>query len=76
MPLSGPQVHYGYHTELVPFSPEQAIDAAIAADEEGFMDVLEVFAHRYSAQARLDHQIFVDLFQNGCIPGLAVDGEA
>ena len=40
------------------------------------MDVLEVFAHRYSAQARLDHQIFVDLFQNGCIPGLAVDGEA
>ncbi|OJJ08133.1 hypothetical protein ASPVEDRAFT_47339 [Aspergillus versicolor CBS 583.65] len=64
------------HSELVPFSPEQAIDAAIAADEDGFMDALEEFAHRYSAQARLDHQLFVDLFRNGRIPGLAVDGEA
>ncbi|KAL4869918.1 hypothetical protein BDV12DRAFT_167071 [Aspergillus spectabilis] len=63
------------HSELVPFSPEQAIDAAIAADEEGFTEALVEFAHRYSAQARRDHQIFVDLFRNGRIPGLSVDDE-
>ncbi|KAL3484632.1 hypothetical protein BJX62DRAFT_248299 [Aspergillus germanicus] len=64
----------GRHSELVPFSPEKAIDAAIT-DEEEFTEALVEFAHRYSAQARRDHQIFVDLFRNGQIPGLAVDGE-
>ncbi|MCX5413186.1 DUF2252 domain-containing protein [Streptomyces sp. NBC_00059] len=55
---------------LVPFSTERAIDAAIAADEEGFGDLLVDFAHSYGARARRDHQIFVDLFRNGRIPGL------
>ncbi|MEU7277725.1 DUF2252 domain-containing protein [Streptomyces sp. NPDC045431] len=55
---------------LVPFSTERAIDAAIAADEEGFGELLVDFAHRYGARARADHQIFVDLFRNGRIPGL------
>ncbi|WP_407553609.1 DUF2252 domain-containing protein [Streptomyces sp. Pv4-95] len=55
---------------LVPFSTERAIDAAIAADEEGFAEVLVDFAHSYGARARADHQIFVDLFRNGRIPGL------
>ncbi|WP_031068833.1 DUF2252 domain-containing protein [Streptomyces sp. NRRL S-118] len=55
---------------LVPFSTERAIDAAIAADEEGFGALLVDFAHRYGARARADHQIFVDLFRNGRIPGL------
>ncbi|MGA4861276.1 DUF2252 domain-containing protein [Streptomyces lavendulocolor] len=55
---------------LVPFSTERAIDAAIAADEEGFGDLLVDFAHAYGARARADHQIFVDLFRNGRIPGL------
>ncbi|MER6912924.1 DUF2252 domain-containing protein [Streptomyces sp. NPDC000594] len=55
---------------LVPFSTERAIDAAIAADEEGFPALLVDFAHRYGARARADHQIFVDLFRNGRIPGL------
>ncbi|MFG2901250.1 DUF2252 domain-containing protein [Streptomyces zaomyceticus] len=55
---------------LVPFSTERAIDAAIAADEEGFADLLVDFAHSYGARARADHQIFVDLFRNGRIPGL------
>ncbi|KAL4937726.1 hypothetical protein BDV06DRAFT_202320 [Aspergillus oleicola] len=63
------------HSELVPFSPEQAIDAAISKNEEEFTDALVDFAHKYSAQARLDHQIFVDLFRNGRIPGLATDRE-
>ncbi|MER7682112.1 MULTISPECIES: DUF2252 domain-containing protein [unclassified Streptomyces] len=58
------------HSELVPFSTERAIDAAIAADEEGFAALLVDFAHDYGARARGDHQIFVDLFRNGRIPGL------
>ncbi|WP_432176576.1 DUF2252 domain-containing protein [Streptomyces sp. Tue6028] len=58
------------HSELVPFSTERAIDAAIAADEDGFAALLVDFAHRYGARARADHQIFVDLFRNGRIPGL------
>ncbi|MEU1676385.1 DUF2252 domain-containing protein [Streptomyces roseifaciens] len=55
---------------LVPFSTERAIDAVIAADEEGFAELLTGFAHSYGARARADHQIFVDLFRNGRIPGL------
>ncbi|MEU8518547.1 DUF2252 domain-containing protein [Streptomyces sp. NBC_01216] len=55
---------------LVPFSTERAIDTAIAADEEGFEVLLVDFAHRYGSRARADHQIFVDLFRNGRIPGL------
>ncbi|MFD3515098.1 DUF2252 domain-containing protein [Streptomyces sp. NPDC058657] len=55
---------------LVPFSTERAIDAAIAADEEGFAELLVDFAHSYGARARQDHQIFVDLFRNGRIPGI------
>jgi uncharacterized protein (DUF2252 family) len=58
------------HSELVPFSTERAIDAAIAADEDSFADLLVDFAHGYGARARGDHQIFVDLFRNGRIPGL------
>ncbi|NBM16279.1 DUF2252 domain-containing protein [Streptomyces sp. GC420] len=57
---------------LVPYSTERAIDAAIAADEEGFGELLAEFAHAYGARARADHQIFVDLFRNGRIPGLAL----
>ncbi|MFK0252970.1 DUF2252 domain-containing protein [Streptomyces sp. NPDC090445] len=52
---------------LVPFSTERAIDAAIAADEEGFAELLVDFAHAYGARARADHLLFVDLFRNGRI---------
>ncbi len=52
----------------MPFSTERAIDAAIAADEAGFPELLADFAHEYGARARTDHQIFVDLFRNGRIP--------
>ncbi|MCP9946184.1 DUF2252 domain-containing protein [Streptomyces somaliensis] len=55
---------------LVPFNTERAIDAAVAADEEGFTGMLVDFAHAYGARAREDHRIFVDLFRNGRIPGL------
>ncbi|MFF1902165.1 DUF2252 domain-containing protein [Kitasatospora sp. NPDC058218] len=57
------------HT-LVPFSTEHAIDAAVARDEAGFTAMLVDFAHAYGARARQDHQLFVDLYRNGRIPGL------
>jgi uncharacterized protein (DUF2252 family) len=56
--------------DLVPFSTERAIDEKISADEAGFTRLLVDFAHDYGARARRDHQIFVDLFRNGRIPGL------
>ncbi|KRV50143.1 hypothetical protein AQ490_17200 [Wenjunlia vitaminophila] len=55
---------------LVPFSTEHAIDAVIGNAEGDFADLLVEFAHAYGARARADHQIFVDLFRNGRIPGL------
>ncbi|AUY52151.1 DUF2252 domain-containing protein [Streptomyces sp. CB01881] len=57
------------HT-LVPFSTEHAIHEAIARDEAGFTGMLVDFAHAYGARARADHQLFVDLYRNGRIPGL------
>ncbi|MDG6103465.1 DUF2252 domain-containing protein [Dactylosporangium aurantiacum] len=56
--------------DLVNFSTEEAIVAAISRDEEGFVASLVDFAHSYGARARADHQIFVDLFRNGKFPGL------
>jgi uncharacterized protein (DUF2252 family) len=55
---------------LVPFSTEAAIDEAIGDDVAGFTAMLVDFAHLYGTRARADHQIFVDLFRNGRIPGL------
>lgn len=55
---------------LVPFSTEEAIDAAIGDDAEDFARLLVDFAHDYGQVARRDHQTFVDLFRNGRIPGL------
>jgi uncharacterized protein (DUF2252 family) len=56
--------------DLVDFSTEEAIVAAVSRDEEGFTASLVDFAHSYGARARADHQIFVDLFRNGKFPGL------
>ncbi|KAE8370719.1 hypothetical protein BDV27DRAFT_167580 [Aspergillus caelatus] len=62
------------HSTLVQFSTEKAIDTAIGVDGEGFSQFVVDFAHTYSAQVRRDHQIFVDLFRNGRIQGLSVNG--
>jgi uncharacterized protein (DUF2252 family) len=51
--------------DLVDFSTEEAIVAAVDKDEQGFIDMLVDFAHSYGAQTRADHQTFVDLFRNG-----------
>jgi uncharacterized protein (DUF2252 family) len=56
--------------DLVDYSTEEAIVAAVATDEEGFIAHLVDFAHAYGLQAREDHQLFVDLFRNGRLPGL------
>jgi len=56
--------------DLVDFSTEESIVAAIGDDESGFVRHLVDFAHSYGGHARQDHQIFVDLFRNGRLPGL------
>ena len=56
--------------DLVDFSTEEAIVAAVDQDEAGFVGHLVEFAHRYGDQARDDHQDFVDVFRNGRLPGL------
>jgi uncharacterized protein (DUF2252 family) len=56
--------------DLVDFSTEEAIVAAVDKDEAGFVQHLVDFAHRYGDQAREDHQDFVDVFRNGRLPGL------
>jgi uncharacterized protein (DUF2252 family) len=56
--------------DLVDYSTEEEIVQAVDKDEEGFARMLVDFGHEYGARARADHQIFVDLFRNGRIPGL------
>ncbi|WBB79111.1 DUF2252 domain-containing protein [Micromonospora sp. WMMD882] len=56
--------------DLVDYSTEEAIVAAVDADRDGFVTYLVEFAHAYGLQARQDHQLFVDLFRNGQLPGL------
>jgi uncharacterized protein (DUF2252 family) len=56
--------------DLVDYSTEEAIVAAVDRDEAGFVRHLVEFAHSYGARVRQDHQIFVDLFRNERLPGL------
>ncbi|GAA1870914.1 DUF2252 domain-containing protein [Asanoa iriomotensis] len=56
--------------DLVDFSTEESIVAAVDKDERGFVTHLVEFAHAYGVRARADHQIFVDLFRNGRMQGL------
>jgi uncharacterized protein (DUF2252 family) len=56
--------------DLVDYSTEEAIVAAVDKDEPGFVGHLVEFAHAYGVRARQDHQLFVDVFRNGRLPGL------
>ncbi|MGC5028969.1 DUF2252 domain-containing protein [Micromonospora sp. DT229] len=56
--------------DLVDYSTEEAIVAVVAADPAGFVGHLVDFAHAYGIRARQDHQLFVDLFRNGRLPGI------
>ncbi|MEN3583582.1 DUF2252 family protein [Streptomyces sp. ZYX-F-203] len=55
---------------VVPFPTGRAIDAAIAADEDGFAPLLVDHARASAERALEDHRIFVDLLRRGMIPGL------
>jgi len=56
--------------DLVDFSTEEAIAAAVGGGDAGFVGCLVDFAHSYGTRARADHQLFVDLFRNNRLPGL------
>ncbi|SCE73447.1 Uncharacterized conserved protein, DUF2252 family [Micromonospora haikouensis] len=56
--------------DLVDYSTEEAIVAAVETDPDGFVAGLVEFAHAYGLRAREDHQLFVDLFRNGRLPGI------
>ncbi|MEH0938603.1 DUF2252 domain-containing protein [Micromonospora psammae] len=56
--------------DLVDYSTEEAIVAAVDADSDGFVAHLVDFAHAYGVRTREDHQLFVDLFRNGRLPGI------
>jgi len=58
------------HT-LVPFSTEDAILAVVDGKEDEFVAWVTDFAHSYAAQVREDHQLFVEAFRGGAIPGVA-----
>ncbi|OAA25871.1 hypothetical protein UG55_101972 [Frankia sp. EI5c] len=51
--------------DLVAFSTEEAIHAAISADAEAFTQAMVEFAHDYGARVHADHALFVDMFRNG-----------
>lgn len=56
--------------DLVDYSTEESIVAVVNAAPDGFVDHLVDFAHAYGIRAREDHQLFVDLFRNGRLPGI------
>ncbi|MFC3501467.1 DUF2252 domain-containing protein [Micromonospora krabiensis] len=56
--------------DLVDYSTEEAIVGVVDRDEPGFVSHLVEFAHAYGVRARTDHQLFVDLFRNGRLPGI------
>ena len=56
---------------LVGFQTEDEIIAAISDKEDEFVDEMVDFGQSYSAVVRNDHQLFVDAFRNGRVPGLS-----
>ncbi|MGW5382278.1 DUF2252 domain-containing protein [Nocardia sp. NPDC003963] len=55
---------------LVDFQSEEAITAAIGGAEEEFIRDMVDFGRSYAHRTRADHELFVDAFRNGAIPGL------
>ena len=56
--------------DLVPFQTEEAICSAIGDDIDDFAQSLAQFGLGYGEATRRDHQLFVDAFRNGRIPGM------
>lgn len=55
---------------LVDFQSEEAIVAVIGSAEEEFVGDMVSFGQSYARRTREDHELFVDAFRNGEIPGL------
>ncbi|MGW1737756.1 DUF2252 domain-containing protein [Nocardia sp. NPDC001965] len=55
---------------LVDFQSEEAIIAAVGSAEDEFVSDMVDFGRSYAHRTRIDHELFVDAFRNGAIPGL------
>lgn len=55
---------------LVEFQSEEAIITAIGSHEAEFVRDMVDFGQRYARRTREDHELFIDAFRNGEIPGL------
>jgi uncharacterized protein (DUF2252 family) len=55
---------------IVGFQTEDEIIEALSGNEEEFVQEMVDFGAHYSEVARNDHNLFVDAFRNGSIPGL------
>ncbi|NUS92981.1 MAG: DUF2252 domain-containing protein [Nocardia sp.] len=55
---------------LVDFQSEEAIIAAVGSAEDEFVRDMVDFGRSYAQRTRTDHELFVDAFRNGAIPGL------
>ena len=56
-------------TPLVDFQTEHAIAEVVQGREDELIADLVAFGLEYGARARADHEVFVDAFRNGRIPG-------
>ncbi len=56
--------------DLVRFQTEEVIAGAIGEDTEGLARSIADFGLGYGEAIREDHQLFVDAFRNGRIPGM------
>jgi uncharacterized protein (DUF2252 family) len=58
---------------LVSFQTEEAIMSMVDGRESEFANDLVAFGREYGELARDDHELFVDAFRNGRIPGVPAD---
>jgi uncharacterized protein (DUF2252 family) len=56
---------------VVEFQTEDAVSNVVGGREDEFVDWVVDFAHTYAAQVRDDHNLFVEAFRSGQMPGVA-----
>jgi len=56
---------------VVEFQTEDAVSNVVGGREDEFVDWVVDFAHTYAAQVRDDHDLFVEAFRSGHVPGVA-----
>ncbi len=62
------------NTPLVDFQTEDAIAAVVGGAEDDLVSDVVAFGLEYSGRVRADHNLFVDAFRSGAIPGLGRHG--